>query len=127
MLMLFARTLDDRLASLARSANQMVADNADKRMAAFVVLLAENNAANQQKLRDLADKEKIAIPLTIALEGTKGPGAYKLDPKADVTALASRRKKVQANIVLTQPAPADEAACKAQVDQIIAAAKKLLD
>ena len=127
MLMLFARTLDDRLASLARSANQMVADNADKRMAAFVVFLAENNAANQQKLRDLADKEKIAIPLTIALEGTKGPGAYKLHPKADVTALASRRKKVQANIVLTQPAPADEAACKAQVDQIIAAAKKLLD
>jgi len=111
---------------LAKAIDKFVADNKSKRMAALTVLLAENNKANQQKLRELAEQNKISIPLTMSLQGSKGPGAYKLNPDVPLTVLVSRRNRVKANFALADPAPKDEKAQKAEIDPIIAAAQKML-
>lgn len=121
------RTTDERLTRLVKAIDKFVADNKDKQMKGFVVLLGQVDEANQQKLRELAEKEKITIPLTLSVNGAKGPGSYKLDAKADVTALVTKGNKVAANFVLTLPAPTDAKAQEAEVAQIIEAAKKLFE
>jgi len=120
------RSTDGRLASLAKAIDTFVADNKDKNMRGFVVLLDSNDEANQKKLQEIAEAQKIAIPLTIALDGSKGPGSYKLHEKADVTALVTQSKKVTANFVLVNPAPADAEGQQAEVAPILEAAKKVL-
>jgi len=80
MFLVFARALDDRLASLAKAIETNVAANKGDRRSAFFVLLIDNNAENQEKVAAFADKRGVTLPMTIALEGSKGPGAYKLNP-----------------------------------------------
>jgi hypothetical protein len=118
--------LDDRLTRLVRAVDKFVADNKEKQMAGFVVLLDEKNEANEKKLTDLAAAEGLSIPLTIALEGPKGPKDYKLNPRVPLTVLVSRKDIVWGNYVLTDPAPKDEAAQEKQFAPIFAKAKAVL-
>jgi len=112
------------LTGLVKAIDKFVAENRDKRAAGYVVLLDENNAANQAKLAELAKKQGLSVPLTIALEGAKGPGRYKLNPDVPITVLVAKRKRVLANFAL--PATADEEARKKESDAILAAAAKVL-
>jgi len=112
------------LASLAKAIDKFVADNKEKGAASFVVLLDENNEGSQAKLTEVAKKNGLTIPLTIAGDGAKGPGAYKLNPDVPITVLVSRKNKVQANFALA--ASAGEDAQKKEVADILAAAAKVL-
>jgi len=112
------------LARLAKATDKFVADNKEKRAAAYVVLLDDNTEANQAKLAEFAKKYDLAVPLTIALEGAKGPDAYKLNPGVPITVLVVKKNKVQANFALA--ASADDAAQKKEIDDILAAAAKAL-
>ncbi len=112
------------MARLAKAIDKFVADNKEKRAASFVVILDDNNAANQEKVAEFAKKNELAVPLTIALEGAKGPGAYNLNPEVPITVLASRKNRVVANFALA--ASADEEAQKKEAAEILAAAAKML-
>ena len=114
------------MTSLVKAIDKFVADNKSKRMVGLVVLLDENNEANRKKLEELAESNKIAIPLTIAVDGAKGPGAYTLNAKVPITVLVSRRNRVKANFALTDPAPKDEEAQKKEAAPILAAAERML-
>lgn len=116
--------MDDRLTGLVKAADKFVAENKEKRAASYLVLLDANSEANRAKLADLAKREEIATPLTIAVDGAKGPGAYKLNPEVAITVLLSRRNRVVANFVLAPSA--DEEARKKEVADILAAAAKML-
>ena len=124
MIVAFTRTTDARLARLAKAIDQFVADHEKQRMAGFVVLIAENNEANQKSLRELAEAHKIAIPLTLT---PKAPGSYKINPDVPITALVARRKTLTAAFAFPEPEPTDEAAQKEEVARVIAAAKKLFE
>jgi len=115
------------LASLAKAVDTFVADNKSKRMAAFVILLDEKSEANQKKLADLAKAGELSVPLTIAADGAKGPGAYKIHADVPITVLVSSRNRVQANFALAGDAPSGEEALKKEAEPILAAAKKLLE
>jgi len=121
----FTRATDERLTGLVKAIDAFVSENKSQRMTGFVVLLAENNGENKAKLVALAKTHDISIPLTLAVEGAKGPGAYKLHPDVPVTVLAAKSKKVEANFALAAAADAD--AQKKEAADILAAAKKLLD
>jgi len=114
------------LTRLVKEVDKFVEDHKSDRMAGYVVLLAKNDEENHKKLADFADAQGISLPLTIALEGADGPGAYKLNPDVPITVLVSKRNKVEANVVLTAPEPKDPEAQKAEVAPIIAAAEKLI-
>ncbi len=118
--------MDGRLARLAKAIDKFVAANKAKQMAAFVVLLGENSEENRAKLADLAKAEGLAIPLTLALEGAKGPADYKLNPEAALTVLLSRRDMVLANFALANPPPKDEAGQKGEVSRILTRAATVL-
>jgi len=109
---------------VVKAADKFVADNKEKRMVGVVVVLGENNDTNQAKLAEFAKEEGIAVPLTIALDGAKGPAAYKLNTEVPITVLVTRKNKVEANFALA--AKADEEAQKKEVADILAAAAKVL-
>ena len=126
MVLTFARALDDRLARLVRAIDKNVAANKDDRRAGFVVVLQDNNAENKNKVAAFAKKHEVSIPMTLALEGSKGPRAYKLHPDVPITVLAYKGKRVKANVALAAAAPSDAEAQAKEVAEVIAAADKAL-
>lgn len=112
------------MTGLVKAIDKFVDENKEKRAASYVVLLDENSPASQAKLAEFAKKEGISTPLTIALEGAQGPGAYKLKAEVPITVLVVRKNKVVANFALA--ASADAEGRKKEVADILAAAANAL-
>ncbi len=94
---IFAREITDNLASLVKQVDDQVGSNQNQQMAAFFVLLAEDEDAAAGKLEELAKKHGIKhVPLTV-FDGTAGPPDYKIAKDADVTVLLWRKQTVAAN------------------------------
>jgi hypothetical protein len=94
---IFTRTLSDDLASLVKTIDKQVADNKDKDMKAFVVLLTDDPDAGETKLKAFAEKHGIKhVPLTI-YDGVAGPPSYKVAKEAELTVLLWRGQKVKVN------------------------------
>jgi len=94
---IFTRKLDDKVAALVKEVESKVAKNSDKKMAAFVVVLSDDPAANEAKLKELAKKQGIKnVPLT-TFESSAGPEEYKISKDAEVTVLEWVGLKVKAN------------------------------
>lgn len=100
MVNIFAREITDDLASLVKQVDDVVAKNADKKMAAFLVVLADDTDVVAVKLEELAKKHGIKnVPLTI-FEGESGPDSYKIAKDADVTVLMWLKRDVKVNHAL---------------------------
>ena len=109
---------------VVKAVDKFATDNKGKRMVGVVVLLGENNEANQAKLAELDKKEGLSVPLTITVDGASGPSAYKLNAAVPITVLVARKNKVQANFALA--ATTDEEAQKKEISEILAAAAKMI-
>jgi hypothetical protein len=97
---IFAREITDNLASLVKQIDEVVANNEEKKMAAFLVVLAEDADTVAPKLEALAEKHGIKnIPLTI-FDGEAGPGEYKIAKDADLTVLMWLQRDVKVNHAL---------------------------
>ena len=84
---IFARKMDDNVTKLIKQLDAVVGKNRDSRMAAFVVLLADDQKAAQATLKKAADTHGIKhTPLTV-FENSDGPGKYRIARDADVTVL----------------------------------------
>ena len=96
----FAREVNDNLASLIKQVDAVVEQNKDKKMAAFVVVLAEDADKLAPKLEALAKQNGIKnVPLTI-FDGVAGPDSYNIAKGADVTVLMWNKMSVKANFAL---------------------------
>jgi hypothetical protein len=85
---IFAKEMTDEVAALTKELDGVVAKNRDQKMAGFVVLLSDDPAKCAPSLTKTADKMKIEqLPLTISVDGIKGPKGYKINEKADVTVM----------------------------------------
>lgn len=94
---IFARDIDDNVASLIKQVDQQVGANEDKKMAAFVVLLTDDPDAVEGKLKEVAEKNGIKnVPLTI-YDGSAGPSSYKIAKDADVTVMMWNESDVKVN------------------------------
>lgn len=100
MVNIFVREITANLASLVKQIDEVVANNEDKKMAAFLVVLAEDADAVAPQLEDLAEKNGIKnVPLTI-FDGEAGPGSYKIAKDADLTVLMWLKRDVKVNYAL---------------------------
>ena len=100
MVNIFAREITDDLASLVKQVDEVVGKNADKKMAAFLVLLAEDADAAAAKLEEMAKKHGIKnVPLTI-FDGDAGPGSYKIAKDAELTVMMWLKRDVKVNHAL---------------------------
>ena len=122
MVSIFAREITDDLASLVKQIDDSVAQNEDKKMAAFVVLLTDDQAGGEAKLKKLAEKHNIAnTPLTV-FSDTKGPGNYRISPKADVTVMMWSKLDVKVNHAF-----AKGKLDKASISKVVAETSKILN
>ena len=97
MVAIFARKLTDDLTSLVKQVDETVGANKDKKMASFLIVLSEDPAANEAKLKELAKKEGIKnAPLT-TFANADGPENYKVSKDAEVTVLLWVGQTVKAN------------------------------
>lgn len=94
---IFARDVDDNLASLVKQVDVKVGENTDKQMKAFVVLLTENPDKDAAKLEKLAKDQGIKnVPLTV-FDGQAGPPEYKIAKDAQVDVMMWVGSKVKVN------------------------------
>jgi len=96
----FAREVNDDLAKLIVEVDKLVEANKDKKMAAFVTVLAEDADKMAPKLEALAKKHNIKnVPLTI-FDGESGPPDYKISEKADFTVMQWSKHEVKSNVAV---------------------------
>ena len=100
MVTIFAREITDELASLVKQIDDVVSENDDKEMRAFIVLLAEDPDAAAPQLKQLAEDQEISeTPLTI-FDGVAGPPEYSIAEDADITVLMWVESEVKVNRAL---------------------------
>lgn len=110
------------MVSLIKQVDAAVAADPAKKERGFVAFLGEPSDALKKQLADLAEKEKIAIPLVINDAGTKNPEGYALSGDAYATVLVYSKHKVKQNFALRE----GEIDAKA-IAAIVEATKKLVD
>lgn len=82
---IFAREMNDNVASLVKSVDGVVAKNKD--MAAFVVLLSDQPEAKEASLKEVAKSKSISSTPLTTFDGITGPPSYKLSKDAEVTVM----------------------------------------
>lgn len=122
MVTVFAREITDDLAGLVKKIDDIVAENDDKRAAAFVVLLSEDPDAAAEQLKKLAEDQEIReTPLTV-YDGISGPPAYSIAEEADVTVLMWVKGEVKVNHALGADELNDE-----KIEEIIGTTSEILN
>ncbi len=97
---IFTREVDENLAGLVKEIDGQVAENEDKKLAAFVVLLTDDTETGKTKLAELATKHGITnTPLTV-YKDSKGPAGYKVAEKCGVNVMFWVNSKVKSNQAL---------------------------
>ncbi len=94
---IFAKQMNDKVASLTKKIDDQVAANKDAKMAAFVVVLTEDPEGQNDTLKAVAAKQEIKnTPLT-TFDGLAGPSEYKISKDADITVMMWVGSKVKVN------------------------------
>jgi hypothetical protein len=84
---IFAREVNEELATLVKEIDQVVGKNQAEKMASFVVVLTDEPASKTDSLKALASKHGIKnTPLT-TYEDAMGPPSYKISKTADFTVM----------------------------------------
>ena len=118
---IFTCEVNDELAKLVKEVDGVVGKNSDQKMAAFVVVLAEDADKVAPKLEALAKKEGIKnVPLTI-FDGEAGPEDYKIAKDASVTVMMWTKSEVKVNHALEKGGLNDST-----IKEIIADSSKIL-
>jgi hypothetical protein len=90
----FAKSPSDELASLAKKLDKVVADNADKKLAAVINFTGEMTDEYQEKVAEFAEKNDIEnLALTITADAKK----FKVSDEAEVTVMHYKGKEVKFN------------------------------
>jgi hypothetical protein len=98
MVMVFSRTPDDKLATLAKKLDAAIGADSSKKLAAFVNLLGADREVLESKAKEFSTKAKVAnVPLVVPVESENGPADYGISPDADVTIIVAKGSKVTAN------------------------------
>ncbi len=117
---MFARKTDDNLASFAKRLDDLVAKNQDKEARGTVVLLGKKDDFSS-KLETIAKDKKIAqVPLTVSVDGDKGPKQYQVNKNVNFTVVVYNKDKV-----VTASLAFDKLDAKQQ-DEALAAFAKVL-
>jgi hypothetical protein len=118
----FARKVDSNLEKLVVEVDKVVEQNKEKKMAAFVTVLAEDADKVAPQLAEIAKKNNIKnVPLTI-FDGESGPESYKIAKDADVTVMMWNKGEVKANVALASGKLDDSA-----IKNVVSSTSKILE
>jgi hypothetical protein len=93
----FARSMSDPLAKLAKGLDKAIADNKAQELRAWVTFLSDDQTGLDPKLVTWGKKQALRdLPLGV-FEDVGGPPTYKLAKDADVTVLLYVKRKVVSN------------------------------
>lgn len=99
---IFTRKVDDKLAALLKEVDTIVGKNSGKDMAAFLVVMTDDQAGQEAALKKLAaDAGLKNVPLT-TFEDVNGPRNYKISKDAEVTVMMWVNGKLAVNETLKQ-------------------------
>ncbi len=120
----FTRTMNDDVVALAKRIDESLAQNRDKRMAAFLVYVTDDLFTASRQLKAIARQQGIArMPLTVFQDRPeKLLEDYRLSPDAEVTVMMWVNIEVKANHAFGHGG-VDSAA----VDRIVADTAKILE
>ncbi|MCC7085278.1 MAG: hypothetical protein IT427_09755 [Pirellulales bacterium] len=110
---IFSRNPNEKLSRLMKEVDAVVDQNGDKKMAAFVNLLGDDDSALEaaaKKIVDNSGAENIAV--VVPKDQPNGPASYKINPEAETTVLIYVKAKVVANHALPAGALDDETISK---------------
>ncbi len=123
VVMVFARKADDNLATLVKELDKVVADNTEKKAAAFVNMLGgEADALKPTAEKFISQTGAKNVAVVVPNDFENGPTDYKISPQAEVTVLIYKDGKVSKNHAL-----AAGALNKDTVKQIIADTATILN
>jgi hypothetical protein len=84
---IFAREVNDELATLVKEIDQVVGTKQAEKMASFVVVLTDEPATKNDALKALASKHGIKNTPFTTYEDAMGPPSYKISKTADFTVM----------------------------------------
>jgi hypothetical protein len=93
--LVFARSTGEPVAALIKKLDAEVAKLSQEKMGAAVIFLSEDDNI-KEKVSQLAEKNDVKN-VSLAVDGSSGPAAYKLAKEADVTVILYNKKKVVVN------------------------------
>ena len=121
--MIFARDISDPLTSLVKKIDAATEAHKDSNMGSFVVFLNDDEGL-EQKLKDLAEKEKLE-KIALSIDTPNGPPKYNIAKDADVTVVlyqgAYAKGSVKANYAFKKSELKDE-----DIDKIVGDLVKIL-
>ena len=91
----FTREITPGLTSLVKKLDQAASENSSAKMGAFVVLMTDDDKA-EEKLKALAETETLK-KVILTVDNPAGPKAYKIAKDADTTVLLYAKKSVKKN------------------------------
>ncbi|MCL4204279.1 MAG: hypothetical protein KJ000_17490 [Pirellulaceae bacterium] len=119
MVFAFAKSADDNLASLAKAIDKLVADNAEKKMAAVINFTGESTDENLEKIAEFAEKNGIK---NTALVVTGDAKKFNISDDVEVTVMLYKGKKVAYNFSAKKDGLGDQA-----VKAVVEGAKAVLE
>src|SRR5262249_55078211 len=107
--------------------DEAVGRHKNARLRAFVVVLSEDFPKEENRKDVIAKLEKLAADLelknvVLTVDGPSGPESYKISKDAEITVLAYRNQKVQANLAF-----AKEKFAEKDVDAVLQEVAKLVE
>ena len=115
----FTREITPGLTSLVKKLDQAVAENSSAKMGAFVVLLTDDDKA-EEKLKELAEKADLK-KVILTVDNPAGPKPYKIAKDADTTVILYTKKAVKKNFAYEKGKLTDK-----EAGEVAAAVKDIL-
>lgn len=98
VVMVFARSADDSLASFLKELEEEIEEHADTKLTAFVNMIGADEESLKKAAADFAAKHEITRVAFVIPEDVKnGPEDFKISPDADITVVCYKGGEVKAN------------------------------
>ncbi len=109
VVMVFARSADEKLAKLLKEVEEEVAEHEDEKMMSFVNMIGPDAESLKKAAADFVTKHDLKrIAFVVPDDVEHGPPDFKIAPDADVTVICYREGKVRANHAFPKDGLTDE-------------------
>lgn len=123
VVMVFARTGDEKLAKLLKKIEEEVEEHQDEKLMSFVNMIGADAESLKKATEDFASKHGITRIAFVVPEDVKdGPADFKIAPDADLTVVCYKEGKVVANHAFAKGGLSDD-----KIDAVVKASCALVE
>jgi hypothetical protein len=123
VVMVFARTGDEKLAKLLKKIEEEVEEHADDKLMGFVNMIGADAESLKKAAEDFATKHGISrLAFVVPEDAENGPPDFKITPDADLTVVCYKEGKVKANHAFAKGGLTDE-----KIDAVVEASCSLVE